>query len=146
MEIVIRENGEMVGVGYNSNANAWFRTHGPVPPEDPTRKAMEGWQALEELAASEHCTMDAPQVIDCADEDGYLAIEIRLLAVPPPEPVGVSGCPVCGAAFAYIRGKHPGEDQREVCPTCLQERMDDIRDRLDPNYGVACQENDDGKD
>jgi len=60
-----------------------------VPADHPTRKALEVGLALAELAASEFCTMDAPQVLDCADDGGYLAIEIKLLAIEPPEPVGV---------------------------------------------------------
>ena len=71
MEIVIRENGEMVGVGYNSNANAWFRTHGPVPPDHPTRKALEVGRSLIELA-----------------EKILIAVR-RPAPIEPPEPVGV---------------------------------------------------------
>lgn len=38
----------------------------------------------------------------------------------------VKGCPVCGSKLTNIRGKYPGEPEREVCPTCLQERWDTI--------------------
>lgn len=46
-------------------------------------------------------------------------------------------CPVCGSQIATIRGKYPSEPKRQVCPTCLKERMDIIHDMSDPAYGVA---------
>jgi len=52
------------------------------------------------------------------------------------EKLQTAGCPTCGAKLVTIRGRHPHDDRRKVCPTCLQERMDYIRDLLDPNYGI----------
>ena len=52
------------------------------------------------------------------------------------------GCPVCGGKLVTIRGKHPGNPRRVVCPTCLADRMDMIRDMSDPNYGIGCAAND----
>lgn len=46
-------------------------------------------------------------------------------------------CPVCGAIRVGIRGKCPGEPCRMVCPTCLQERMDNISNVVDDAYGKA---------
>ena len=54
---------------------------------------------------------------------------------------GLVGCPVCGGKLIEIRGKHPGDPKREVCPTCLADRMDMIRDMSDPNYGIGCAAN-----
>ena len=47
----------------------------------------------------------------------------------------LKGCPVCGSQIATIRGKYPSEPKRQVCPTCLKERMDVIHDMSDPVYG-----------
>jgi len=49
------------------------------------------------------------------------------------------GCGVCGGKTVTIRGRHPHDDRREVCPTCLAERMDMIRDLTDKDYGQAYQ-------
>jgi len=49
-------------------------------------------------------------------------------------------CGVCGSELANIRGRHPGNDRREVCPTCLQERLEQIRDMLADDYGKACKQ------
>lgn len=61
------------------------------------------------------------------------------------EPVDITpkenaGCNVCGGKMVSIRGKYPYSDKRLVCPTCLAERMDTIREMCDRNYGVASQE------
>jgi len=53
----------------------------------------------------------------------------------------IVGCPVCGCKLVTIRGKHPGDPKRVVCPTCLADRMDTIRDMSDPNYGIGCAAN-----
>jgi len=37
------------------------------------------------------------------------------------------GCAVCGGKTVSIRGRRPGDEQREVCPTCLAETLDDLR-------------------
>lgn len=60
--------------------------------------------------------MDPAKSIDMTVED----IKERLQKV--------NRCGVCGASKVEIRGRHPGDDRREVCPTCLAERMDDIRE------------------
>jgi len=48
------------------------------------------------------------------------------------------GCGICGGKLVQIRGKYPGDEKREVCPTCLQERMDQINEISNKEYGVAC--------
>lgn len=50
---------------------------------------------------------------------------------------GGLSCPVCGGKMVYIRGKHPGDDKRKVCPTCLQERMDNINNISSRDYNIA---------
>lgn len=40
----------------------------------------------------------------------------------------VSGCPICGGRLALIRGRYPKDEKRNVCPTCLQEKIEDIND------------------
>lgn len=46
-------------------------------------------------------------------------------------------CDVCGAEMTLIRGRYPKTDKRWVCPTCLAERMDNIAELSDKNYGRA---------
>lgn len=47
------------------------------------------------------------------------------------------GCGVCGGTMVQIRGRYPEQECRNVCPTCLAERMDQIREVSHPDYGVA---------
>ncbi len=35
-------------------------------------------------------------------------------------------CPVCGGLKAIIRGRHPGQPKRTVCPTCVVEKLEDL--------------------
>lgn len=46
-----------------------------------------------------------------------------------------SNCGVCGGFLVKIRGKYPHTDMRVVCPTCLAEKMDLIKEYSDANYG-----------
>jgi len=48
-------------------------------------------------------------------------------------------CQTCGGKTVMIRGRYPRDLEREVCPTCLAERMDTIREVADRNYGHAYQ-------
>jgi len=48
-------------------------------------------------------------------------------------------CDSCGGRMVYIRGRHPGMDNRIVCPTCMAETLDDIKGRLRDDYGKAYQ-------
>ena len=34
-------------------------------------------------------------------------------------------CNYCCSRRVWIRGRYPGQPQRQVCPTCLQEKEDD---------------------
>ena len=47
---------------------------------------------------------------------------------------GVTGCDMCGGKLATIRGRHPGDVDRVVCPTCLAETLDAIKRRIEDNY------------
>ena len=48
-------------------------------------------------------------------------------------------CGVCGGQLVNIRGRYPRTEKREVCPTCLAERMDQIREVSSPDYGKSAQ-------
>lgn len=52
----------------------------------------------------------------------------------------VVSCHICGGKLVEIRGKHPKEEKRKVCPTCLADRMDTINQMSDSNYGKSYQE------
>ena len=55
-----------------------------------------------------------------------------------PAVVRLTGCKVCGCKLAEIRGRHPGEKKRMVCPCCLKEKLEDLHDMSAPNYDTAC--------
>ncbi len=48
------------------------------------------------------------------------------------------GCEVCGGALVKVRGRHPGEDDRQVCSTCAVEILESILDNC--NNRQACSE------
>lgn len=50
----------------------------------------------------------------------------------------VAGCGICGGPMVSIRPHVPKGERRVVCPTCLADRMDLIRETSDPEYGMAC--------
>ena len=47
------------------------------------------------------------------------------------------GCPVCGGELVKIRGRYPGTPEREVCPTCLQERLERIHVETASDWGIG---------
>jgi len=49
-------------------------------------------------------------------------------------------CHMCGGLMVRIRGRHPKNDDRIVCPCCIADRLDDIYKMADPNYGKAYQD------
>lgn len=51
----------------------------------------------------------------------------------------IVGCHTCGGQLAEIRGRYPKEPKREVCPTCLKERLEQINDLSSSEYGLAYQ-------
>ena len=42
------------------------------------------------------------------------------------EKVEPKTCPACGSMRVFIRGRHPGNKQREVCPTCVVEKLETL--------------------
>jgi hypothetical protein len=50
---------------------------------------------------------------------------------------GVRFCQCCGGRLAMIRGKFPGQPDREVCPTCVVERLEEMVSSLQPAQCVA---------
>jgi hypothetical protein len=55
-----------------------------------------------------------------------------------------SKCGICGGLQVLVRGRYPGDSKREVCPTCLAERLDQISDISARHYG-QCASNEDSK-
>lgn len=47
-------------------------------------------------------------------------------------------CGICGGQMYEIRSRYPHQPKREVCPTCLAERMDLIQEMSHRDYGRAC--------
>ena len=50
------------------------------------------------------------------------------------------GCYCCGGKVVSVRGRYPKMPDRIVCPTCMAEKLDRIREISDPLYGVPMQE------
>lgn len=46
-------------------------------------------------------------------------------------------CGACGGRQVFVRGRYPGHDNRPVCPQCLAERLDGIRNISSEHYGQA---------
>ena len=53
-------------------------------------------------------------------------------------PASLLGCAICGGRMVEARGRHPGDAKRIVCPTCLADRLDMIREIAARDYGQAC--------
>ncbi len=60
--------------------------------------------------------------------------------------IEIMGCNICGGRLVEIRGRYPKDPKRKVCPTCLQERLEQINDISSSGYGVACQDATKSKD
>lgn len=48
-------------------------------------------------------------------------------------------CVVCGGRTVMIRGRHPGMPDRQTCPTCVTETLDDIHQRTSTDYNKTKQ-------
>lgn len=70
-------------------------------------------------------------------ELGYVYLTFWNTRPLPSEGQEVTGCGCCGGKMVFIRGRHPKSEDRLVCPTCLAERMDLIREYVSPDYGKA---------
>ena len=42
----------------------------------------------------------------------------------------LQGCPCCGGKLCKIRGKYPEEPEREICPICIVEKLEDLVSQL----------------
>ena len=49
------------------------------------------------------------------------------------------GCNICGGSLVEIRGRYPQQEPRIVCPTCTTERLEQIQELSNPNYGKTYQ-------
>lgn len=45
-----------------------------------------------------------------------------------------NGCGICGCFLVTIRPRFPGGEPRDVCPTCLQARIEMALQALSPSY------------
>lgn len=66
---------------------------------------------------------------------------VKPLVMRPLRLEKMTGCRVCGSKMVWIRGKYPSEEKRKVCPTCAQERLEQIHDISRKDYGQAYQSN-----
>lgn len=94
-----------------------------------TEGASERWCAhcglnKRHRAFNEEC----PALLRCA----LNAVGERARKVEP-----VKSCGVCGCRMVEIRGRHPRDEDRTVCPTCCAERLDQINHISLREYGVA---------
>lgn len=48
-------------------------------------------------------------------------------------------CGVCGDNMAVIRGRYPNTDKRKICPTCVTERLEQINEISNNDYGKSYQ-------
>ena len=60
----------------------------------------------------------------------------------PVEPL--AGCNMCGSKKVFIRGKYPKEPDREICPCCLVEKLEDMVSNF--NITASCERPDTGED
>lgn len=49
-------------------------------------------------------------------------------------------CDGCGGRVVWIRGRYPKDGRRRACATCAQEKLESIRELLEPRQGQAVQE------
>ena len=49
----------------------------------------------------------------------------------------VASCGICGCPMVSIRSARPKGPRRTVCPTCLQDRMDLIREYAEIDFGLS---------
>lgn len=52
-----------------------------------------------------------------------------------------SGCGICGSALVGIRAKYPKGPMRLICACCTYERLEQINEISNPNYGIAYKTN-----
>lgn len=102
-----------------------------------------GWEVLQHICKPLELTdtafRDNPNLNDFLVDEEYW--KKRLLKICEMEKeIKIKECGICGGRLVLIRGKYPKDIQRLVCPTCLKERMEQIHEISNPNYGRAGQE------
>lgn len=79
------------------------------------------------------------QIVKPHDNSLTSQIEIQSEKIYTEKDNAASRCGLCGGEQVLIRGKFPNDDKRYVCPTCGQERLDEINNISSPHYGKAFQ-------
>ncbi len=46
-------------------------------------------------------------------------------------------CDICGGVLVMVRGRYLRDDKRQVCPTCMREKLDIIKEVADDDYRRA---------
>jgi len=69
-------------------------------------------------------------------EGNFQPIPLPEYVILPP----AKTCTVCGGVLVTIRGKYPHSDKRTVCPICLADKMDMIREIVSEDYGKAMED------
>jgi len=60
-----------------------------------------------------------------------------LRKAPKPKPL-LDRCNICGSEKVGIRGKYPKDEKRQICPTCAQERLEQIQEITSEHYKQTC--------
>lgn len=50
-----------------------------------------------------------------------------------------NNCIICGSLMVVIRGRYPKDSPRVVCPTCTTERLEQIQEWSNPDFGKSYQ-------
>jgi hypothetical protein len=91
--------------------------------ENKLEKCRDGWEK-NLIHPSGECSGPAETAKDVVDK------KIK-------RPAPIVGCGLCGGQEVEIRGRHPGDEKRKVCPTCMRERLDTIEEMSSEGYGKA---------
>jgi hypothetical protein len=115
---MIEEQAKRRAVGEIEWVIAKLKTHAEMGAGRPVNEAT-----LRLMPSVEQCQQLAERL-------GAALVELQDKRATNAEGVRSSawvGCAVCGGKTVSIRGRHPQDDAREVCPTCLAETLDDLR-------------------
>ena len=106
--------------------------HGEISTHRVMQAALD---ACEPLVVKK--TLDAPTSVNGSVRQDLLDAGEPAKMKGEPSTCNVCGCNVCGSALVSIRGRYPGEDNREVCPTCAVEKLEYLRGYLADNTGKS---------